>query len=265
MKIKSAIHTLVSLLFLVSALCGSSAHAQASGSTSVPDRVPAGYHEFEMFGNQSIYLSHYPMFGSIHSYQLLLEVVLTSNEGKDPRQLYLAHKRDNPKTRYSLSPETPSGKPDYWVLPAVIKEGNSFRANIHWQGKQDKVVYLARNVNVQIKKIIYVRLFQPNDSKPEQLTYLLFGSNSESYLAHYVVSYHDFDQILSVKVTSSQPLLSDRGSAIVVTIPGRKDDKAQRLRDTDKMIAGQTEARADQLKVDVAGLIHYEADLEIQH
>ena len=42
-----------------------------------------GYHEFEMFGTQSIYLSNYPMFGSIHAYQVLLEVTLKSAEGSD--------------------------------------------------------------------------------------------------------------------------------------------------------------------------------------
>ena len=40
------------------------------------DQVPAGFHEFELFGNETLYLSHYPMFGSIHSYQVLLEVTV---------------------------------------------------------------------------------------------------------------------------------------------------------------------------------------------
>ena len=49
-------------------------------------RVPVGFHEFEMFGDSSVFLSHYPMFGSIHAYQVLLEVKLTG-DGNDPRQL----------------------------------------------------------------------------------------------------------------------------------------------------------------------------------
>jgi len=61
-------------------------------------RVPVGFHEFEMFGDSSVYLSHYPMFGSIHAYQVLLEVKLTGH-GNDPRQLYLDHKQKNPMTR----------------------------------------------------------------------------------------------------------------------------------------------------------------------
>src|SRR5713226_7590564 len=78
------------------------AYAQSSQQN---DRVPVGFHEFEMFGEKSIYLSHYPMFGSIHSYQVILEVNLKSTEGIDPKTIYLNHKKQFPKARYSLSPE----------------------------------------------------------------------------------------------------------------------------------------------------------------
>src|SRR5712691_6803664 len=80
------------------------------------DRVPAGYHEFEMFGEKTIYLSHYPMFGSIHAYQVIMEVNVKSTDGSNPKALYLSHKQKNPKARYSVSPETADGKPHYWVL-----------------------------------------------------------------------------------------------------------------------------------------------------
>src|SRR5713226_1431277 len=148
------------------------AYAQSSQQN---DRVPAGYHEFEMFGEKSIYLSHYPMFGSIHSYQVILEVNLKSVDGSNPKELYLSNKQKNPKARYSVSPETSDGKPNYWVLPEVIKKGNSFRANIHLEGKAEPPVYLARNVTVEIQRVIHFRLFLPDDKKPGVLSYLLFG------------------------------------------------------------------------------------------
>jgi len=148
-----------------------------------------------MFGDKSIYLSHYPMFGSIHSYQSLVEVVLKSAGADDPKQLYLAHKQKNPTARYSVSPENSLGEPDYWVLPEVIQDGKSFRANIHWDLKKDHPIYIARNVTVQVKRVIYFRLFEPADKKPDKLTYLLFGNGSETHMAHYMASYPDFDQI----------------------------------------------------------------------
>src|SRR5215467_12511321 len=127
-------------------------------------RVPVGFHEFEMFGDSAVYLSHYPMFGSIHAYQVLLEVKLSGN-GNDPKQLYLDHKQKNPLARYSLSPETAEGDMHYWVMPDVIRKGQTFRANIHWEKSKGHPQYISRNVSVEIVKVLYFRLFQPDDRK----------------------------------------------------------------------------------------------------
>jgi len=228
------------------------------------DRVPVGFHEFEMFGEKSIYLSHYPMFGSIHSYQVILEVNLKSTNGTNPRELYLTNKQKNPKARYSLSPETPDGKSDYWVLPEVIKKGNSFRANIHLQGKADPPDYLARNVIVEIQRVIHFRLFQPDDKKPEVLTYLLFGNDSESFMAHYIGKYEDFDHIVSVTINPEDLRFKENEPAALVTIPGRVNEKLNRLEEKDKTVVGRINGTSDNLKFGFATLIHYEADLEIQ-
>ena len=113
------------LLVLVN-ICGATRADYASEPESDIYKVPVGFHEFEIFGDKAIYLSHYPMFGSIHSYQVLVEVTLKSSGTDDPKQLYLAHKQKNPDARYSVSPANSSGEPDYWVLPEVIQVGNRF-------------------------------------------------------------------------------------------------------------------------------------------
>ena len=249
--------------FLLS-LAGVSFLAADAQSSPQNDRVPAGYHEFEMFGGKSIYLSHYPMFGSIHSYQVILEVNLKSKDGVNPKELYLSNKQKNPRARYSVSPETPDGKPDYFVLPEVIKKGNSFRANIHFLGKAKSPVYLARNVTVEIQRVIHFRLFQPDDKKPAVLSYLLFGNDSESFMAHYVGNYPDFDQILSVTINSKNLHFNENEPAAQVTIPGRDNQKLLRLMRKDKTVVGRISGKADELKIHVASQIHYERDLEIQ-
>ena len=237
------------------------AYAQGSQRN---DRVPVGYHEFEMFGEKSIYLSHYPMFGSIHSYQVILEVNLKSSDGRNLKELYLNHKHKNPKASYSVSPETSDGKPDYWVLPEVIKKGNSFRANIHFAGKAGHPVYLARRVTVEIQNVIHFRLFQPDDKKPEVLTYLLFGNDSETFMAHYIGKYEDFDQILSVTINPKNLHFNENEPTISVTIPGRDNKKLLRLMERDKNVVGRLSGKRDELKISVATQIHYEHDLEIQ-
>jgi hypothetical protein len=236
-------------------------------SNSSNDRVPAGFHEFEMFGDTSVFLSHYPEFGSIHSYQLLLEVKLSGN-GNDPRQLYLDHKKKNPAARYTVSPENPNGENHYFVLPEKIKKGQKFRANIHWDGTEDHPQYIARNVTVEIVRIIYFRLFQPDDKRPDVLTYLLFGNGSEAFLAHYIGSYpdydhSDFDQVLAVTIEPNQLHLNE-SEATKVAFPGRDNTKLQRLTLKDRAVVGRLNGDGGALKIGVGTVIHYESDLEIQ-
>src|SRR5262245_24773852 len=235
------------------------------------ERVPAGFHEFEMFGDTSVFLSHYPEFGSIHSYQLLLEVRLSA-DGNDPRQLYLDHKKKNPDARYTVSPENAEGKNHYFVLPDMIKKGQKFRANIHWDRSKDDRVYIARNVTVEIVRIIYFRLFQPDDKRPDVLTYLLFGNGSEAFLAHYIGSYadynhSDFDQVLAVTIEPNQLHLNESAAAIVA-IPGRDNTIERRLTLKDRAVDGRLSGDGDALKIGVRTVIHYdekEPELWIQN
>ncbi len=228
------------------------------------DRVPAGYHEFEMFGAQSIYLSHYPMFGSIHAYQVILEVNVKSTDGSNPKDIYLSHKQKNPKARYSVSPETADGEPHYWVLPETIHEGNAFRANIHLERKAGPPVYLARNVTVEIKRVVHFRLFQPDDKKPEVLTYLLFGNDAETFMAHYIGNFPDFDQILSVKINAKSPPFNEHEPMTLVTIPSRDNEKSHRLGVKDTTVVGRINGKGVEWQIDVDTEIHSELDLEIQ-
>jgi len=246
--------------------------AQDLSKGSSNERVPAGFHEFEMFGDTSVFLSHYPEFGSIHSYQLLLEVKL-SGDGNDPRELYLDHKKKNPEARYTVSPETPNGENNYFVLPEMIKKGQKFRANIHYERTEGHprhilTEYISKNVTVEIVRIIYFRLFHPDEKRPDVLTYLLFGNGSEAFLAHYIGSYPDydqtdFDQVLAVTIEPNQLHLNEK-AATIVTIPGRDNTKKQCLTLKDRAVVGRLNGDGDALKIGVGTVIHYEPDLEIQ-
>jgi hypothetical protein len=265
MKRKMTLAMLAGFFLSLAFISFRDAYAQAPHHTdSSNNRVPAGYHEFEMFGAKSIYLSHYPMFGSIHAYQVIIEVNLKSPDGSNPKEIYLSHKQKHPQARYSVSPETADGKPHYWVLPETIQEGNAFRANIHLERKAGPPVYLARNVTVEIKNLVYLRLFQPDDKKPMVLTYLLFGNDAETFMAHYIGNYPDFDQILSVRINSKNLPFNENESIALVTIPSRNNDKALRLGAKDKTVVGHINGKGVEWQIDVGTEIHSELDLEIQ-
>jgi hypothetical protein len=228
------------------------------------DQVPAGFHEFELFGNETLYLSHYPMFGSIHSYQVLLEVTVRGVAGSDVKKDYLALRKSNPSASYSVSPEKTGGSNHYWVLPGMVKAGKSFQANLHWQQGSSHPAFIAHDVTVEIVKVIHFRLFHPEDAAPEQLTYLLFGKNPERYIAHYIGSHPDFDQILSVSIDpANEPAVPGDGTAIEVTVPGRKNKPSLRLVEAAQPVVGKVNGGAG-LNFRVSSLIHYEPGLEIQ-
>jgi hypothetical protein len=49
-----------------------------------PD-MPEGFHEWGAFGERSVYLYHFPMFGSIHSYQVLVCATRDMGDTSDSR------------------------------------------------------------------------------------------------------------------------------------------------------------------------------------
>ena len=256
--------TLTTTVLGLALLCSGTASGQAPMTMAPNDQVPAGFHEFELFGNETLYLSHYPMFGSIHSYQVLLEVTVRGAAGSNVKMDYLALRKSNPSASFSASPETADAADHYWVLPEMVKAGKSFQANLHWQKGNAHPAFIAHNVTVEIVKVIHFRLFRPEDQKPQILTYLLFGKGHERYVAHYIGSHPDFDQILAVSMDpAGERASAGDGTAIEVTIPGRSDKSSLRLVDAAQPVIGKLKGGSE-VNLRVGSLVHYEPGLEIQ-
>jgi hypothetical protein len=95
--------------------------------------MPEGFHEYGTFGKKTVYLYHFPMFGSIHAYQVLIEADL-SVAGKNVNDVFFSTKAANPNTLFVTSPAKVSdGSPDYWVLPDYTKKGAVFNARLHYR------------------------------------------------------------------------------------------------------------------------------------
>src|SRR4051812_39605207 len=93
---------------LILLLAGASIGAQAQE----PCNMPTAYHEFVMFGNGRIYLSHYSMFHAIHAYQALIEVSLRKGN-VDVRPAFFRDRAAPPERSYTVSPSRP-GSPVEW-------------------------------------------------------------------------------------------------------------------------------------------------------
>lgn len=154
---------------------------------SVMAQDPASVHGMLLFGSQKTYLSHLPMFHSPHDYQAIMEVELDQKA----QMLYFADQKDHPNTYYTIVPPR-------FVLPEVIQNKKSFTAQIYRGHFERDGEHIGNAVNIQISKVIYFKKLHPAPHTVSMDQYLIFGSQSESFAAHFIQGAPNFDQILKV-------------------------------------------------------------------
>lgn len=155
-------------------------------------------HGMLMIGENTIYLSHLPMFHSPHDYQVIIEVSL--NGKGNPTQIYKQDHQLSKENVYTLVPDS------VFILPDKIQKVESFSATIYRGHFERNGTPIIKNVLVNIKKIVYFKKFAANDSAPSTYEAILFGNNSEYFMAHKILECPDFDQISSVEVRTKANL-----------------------------------------------------------
>jgi hypothetical protein len=191
---------------------------------------PPDIHGMAVIGQKSVFLSHLPMFGSPHDYQVIVEAELTKT-GADPQQVYFDDRKQNPGEKlYTF-------KPNPFVLPHILPtDGNppqetTFAGALsrgHYERPQTNPQKIASGVTVRVKNVIFGRRFIPDAHQPKKLEYILFGRGDEVFLAHAITSPPDFDQL--IQVTLDQNIVDDgllEGHP--VTIPSRSNNADERI------------------------------------
>ena len=194
---------------------GGMGHGQPSSSaTCDPNRDPnspptCGVHNQMMVGEQTIYLSHLPMFmfepeHHEHNFQVILEVTL-SGPG-NAQTTYANDRRKNPGERmYTMSPEAfemVELDPQHPRRTALT--GDIFRGHLERGGE-----VIIEAATAQVVSIVYFHQFEPNAQPLAQLEYLLFGKAPDLFLAHVITRPPDFDQILGVTIKGAAPSPDD--------------------------------------------------------
>jgi hypothetical protein len=204
-----------------------------------PATDPPKTHNMLVVGEETVYLSHLPMFQEKgeppmpHRYQAILEVTFEKQEG------YVKDRREHRTTKiYTLNPEI-------FVLPELVsadpqhKPRRSFKAKAVFRGHLEKDgVSILQDVEVRVQQVIHFREFDPNAKRSPQLEYVLFGKGQELFLAHLIAAPPDFDQILAVKVTGHQFTNEELAKGVPVVFPGTKDTTASRLKEKQR-VAGE--------------------------
>ena len=225
--------------------------------------MPAAYHEFRSFGDGPVYLSHYPMFASIHAYQVIVEAKLGGAE-----TTLTAFRKTHPGVVVTLSPATKSDaavpERDDWVLPVEIKPGRTFNADMHWSPPGTDFAdpkarrYLARNVPVEVTRVVRKQMFYPDTPKSKDLKYVVVGKGPQRFLAHVLEHYPDFDHVVRMEgVDDTFP-----AEGVVVTFRGRPNAPGERLKAGETANGQNPKGRAVRMKI--VEDVGFE-QLEIQH
>ena len=212
-----------------------------SGAAGAEEEEGAHVHGMVVVGEQTVFLSHLPLFDRPHDFQVLLEATF-AKPGSDPQADYFADRKRTGAALYTLEPEA-------FVLSKLAADQplRSFKANVyrgHFERLERRKLDAARvgkDVQVTVTRVIHFRKFDPTAAKPAQLEYLLFGKGAELFLAHLITRPPDFDQILSVKAPNQAFTDEELGQGVSIVVPGRPNSAAKRISGTGA-VTGQIKA-----------------------
>jgi hypothetical protein len=195
-----------------------------------------GTHGMLLVGEETMYLSHLPMFMLPHNFQVILEVTL-SGEARGHLHDFRAHFGSH--GLYTFKPEA------FPITDLVSRDPgkllSSFKGDLY-QGHFEKGGRnIAEGAVVHVENVVYFEEFDPHTTEPSALVYLLFGKGKELFLAHWITRPPDFDQVLSVNITGHESMfdhgVTDIGKLrpVEVTFLGRPNTPHKRIKPGEKL------------------------------
>lgn len=200
-----------------------------------PEEEPP--HNMMVVGEKTVFLSHLPMFMTPHNFQVILEATFTSG-GKSVQEIYTKDRQNNKHTKmYTLEPQESFTLPSLFIPNPPSR--HSFKGTIlrgHLERGGEKIEGLT-NIDVNVTRVVYAQTLDRSVVKPDKLSYLLFGSQEELFMAHVIAKPPDFDQILAVKIVDP-PSDDELNRLVRVVILDRENTAARRIKEKEK-VAGQ--------------------------
>jgi hypothetical protein len=222
----------------------------------------AATHGMLLFGEQTAYLSHLPMFGPPHNFQAILEVRLLSEDGVDLLPAIQDDRRAHPQFKmYSFVPTRDfvltdlvtfmldeHEHPQHPVLdsfPGKVYRGHFETWHEHEKSEFKPATPIPELVNVfaQVTNVVLFRELDTYAQAPPllpQLGYFLFGTAQELFLAHVITQprnlAEDFDQVLGVQLVDGHQLTDDElRRGMLVTFPERANSEDQKINEQEQV------------------------------
>jgi len=188
-------------------------------------------------GRKHAYLSHLPMFHGEHAAQVILEAGFRK-AGADVTAVYLKDRASHPEvTMYTLQPQEEFVLSELFTPDLANPARATFNAQALFRGHLERPgnKQIAENFTVAVRRVIHAHRLPA--SPPGELTYVVFGSPDELFLAHFISQPPDFDQVLGVKF---EPAVTaeDLEQNPVLRIAGRANGAGGRLRAAERLACG---------------------------
>jgi hypothetical protein len=224
-----------------------------------------GFHGMLIAGEETIYVSHLPMWMAPHNFQVILEV--TFKGPHQPQARYVDDRKTTGTGLYTLEPEEFDIKKLAPTGPQRLPSLSSFRATI-WRNHFEphpvthpgQRFMIAQDAKVHVENVVYFQELHPHGPGLQALEYLLFGKGQELFLAHVITQPPDFDQVLSVQVGNHQFTDEDLLQGVRVVFPGRANTISSKIKEGEPRIVGQDAAGGIDLPVAVGIELYFETE-----
>ena len=189
-----------------------------------------GTHGMLAVGEETIYLSHLPMFTDpAHRFQVILEVTLARDgDDPDPHAAYLADRRQSGATIYSVKPgefDITCLQPDH---PQCITSFPGSLYRNHWERPGGEEILPGLTFNVT--RVVLFRDLPAPGAPRGLLDYQLYGVGPDIFLSHTITRPPDFDQTLAVRVAGDAPPADELRQGLPIIVRGRPNIITERLR-----------------------------------
>jgi hypothetical protein len=210
-------------------------------------------HGFLMMGTEKLFSCHLPMFFTPdHSFQVILEIELGGND----IETYIKTRKENPGEPLIIMNDR------RMLLEELVNSGSykaaGYFADENGDPKEDTPPFIA-STTLTIKRKLLFESLNPNAEYPENLTYYLYGTNSEFHLSHLLSKAPNFQQELDVALSGNiSDKIKELDSEIVkISIPSLNERSKQPIT-IDPLTKSEYTIRMDDVDneaIDVSGKI----------
>ena len=190
-----------------------------------------GTHNMMLVGQESVFLSHLPMFHREHRFQLIFEADFRQT-GKQVTDIYVKDRAKHPDVKmYTVSPAETFILSRLWSSEPGNRR-DAFQAAVfrgHLERGGRKIVGLG-NAEVKVKRLVYFRELADADGRIDKLGYILFGKGKEFFMAHQISRAPDFDQILAIDVTGHAFTDGELERGVTIAFDDRENQAPKRIK-----------------------------------